>query len=323
MEQAIGERQRWVWLLSALSVVAAAEAGAYSWPWVALGSLLVSGYYLYLDWITPSTGIAGAMTSLGWAGKSLILLTMIWNVVAMGWAATLADTAFPMVDGFPVLGWVLLAAAAWGSWKGAASCARCCGVLSLFLLFLYGIVVTFALPDVQWKNLILTGNWKESIWIVGLMLTGMGAWYVPCHKNTKKPGWTMVLFLPIGIFVLSVITTGVLSPALVAVSQVPLYEVAQSVSLFGVVERIESLLSAAMTMGVFALLSTMSAACQCLGNELKQWRYYGIVCCIAAFGTMYLKKYFTVEFRTFGAGMVWLVLPLVSVVVSKFRSPNP
>lgn len=322
MEQMIRERQRWVWLLSALSVVAATEVCAYHWIWAGVAGLLMAGYYLWLERVTPSAGLADRMVSLGWAGKGMILLTLIWNVIAMGWAAALVDQAFPMVDGFPVLGWVLLLAAAWGSWKGAAVCGRCCGVLSLFLLFLYGIVVVFAVPDISMQNLKPMGDWKEGIWTAGLLLTGSGVWYVPCLKKTEKLGWNVAWMLPIGILALSVVTTGVLSPSLVAVSQVPLYVVAQSVSLFGVIERIESLLSAAMTMGVFALLSTIAAACQSLGNALKPWRNYGVVCCVLASGTMFLNNAFTAEFRTFCAVIVWILLPVSTIVAVHFRGRN-
>ena len=81
--------------------------------------------------------------------KALAVPVLLWTVFAMAWTANLSVLAFPMHDGFPGLGWIVLALAAWGSRKGAAACAACAGVLCLFLLVLYGTVVVFAVPDVK------------------------------------------------------------------------------------------------------------------------------------------------------------------------------
>ena len=171
MAHKIGERQRWAWLWAGASGIAAACLCGFGWRWVLLGSAAAAAYYIYLERRTPASGLAlHICTQLGLIGKLLNALTLVWIVVTMGWAASLADAAFPSVNGFPSLGWLLLALAAWGSRKGGAVGARCCGVLSLFLLGLYGVIVGFAIPDIDPKNLEHHGAWTQALVTFGLCL---------------------------------------------------------------------------------------------------------------------------------------------------------
>lgn len=269
MVQRMGERQRWAWLAGGLSVTVGACLCGLGWIWVLAGGLLVGLYYIYMDTALPAAGLAAQLP------KAVAVVILLWLVAVMAWSANLADGAFPMIQGFPVLGWTMLALAAWGSRKGPAACARCAGVLCLFLLILYSIVVVFALPDVQVKNLAPYGQWKNGFWTAGLFLLPGAVWYLPCTRSRTKPAWIIGIALPVAAGLLAAVTAGVLSPLLAASLPSPLYTLAQSVSLFGVVERIEPLLSAAMVMGVFCLLSVMACACQCL----LPWKWTGAAAC--------------------------------------------
>lgn len=317
MEHTIGERQRWAWLAAGLSGIAASRLCGFSWLWVLIGGLVVTGYYIYIDRKLDDDGLAVLMVKgLGGGGRILVLLTLLWTVLVMGWAACLADAAFPMVDGFPGLGWVLLALAAWGSQKGTGACARCSGVLCLFLTALYGVIVVFAVPDVDWNWLAPRGGWKDGVWAAGLFLLPAGVWYVPCSRSRKGPAWQMAFLLPVFAAALAAVTVGVLSPELAAERPVPLYDLAQSVSVLGVVERIEPLLSAAMTMGLFALLSSLACACRGLLDQIRPWRWNGAAACVVSGGAMYLIRPLPLELLTVGAVVFWLLIPLLVVVLA-------
>ena len=114
-------------------------------------------------------------------------------------------------------------------------------------------------------------------------------------------------------------TAGVLSPELAARRTVPLYDLAKSVSIFGVVERIEPLLSAAMTMGAFCLVSAMACACRNLWGQIRSWRWSGVVCCAAAGGLM--KPAQSIDFRVITAGnaVFMVVIPVVILLLGKQR----
>ena len=283
MDHRIGERQRWVWLASGLSAAVAACLCGLNWIWVLAGGAVVSLYYIYMDRQLRSKGLAELIRKLpGKIRMPLRVILLLWLVLLMAWTANLADAAFPMVDGFPVLGWTLLAVAAWGSWKGTGACARCGGVLCMFLMALYGVVAVFAVPDVQLQNLLPTGTWQDGIWTISVFLLPAAVWFLPCTRSRKRPAWQMAVILPAAAAILAAITCGVLSPALARSLSSPLYALAQSVSLFGVVERIEPLLSAAMTMGVFCLLSAMACVCRCLWSTKGKEKWVGVAACASA-----------------------------------------
>lgn len=313
----VGNRQRWAWLMAGLSAAAAACACGMGWLWVLLGGLAVSAYYVYLDRRLRPCGLAALLpAAFGGAGRLLSLLTLLWTILAMAWTANLADTAFPMVEGYPILGWTLLALAAWGSRRGAAACARCAGVLYLFLLALYGVVTVFAVPDVRLANLRPAGDWTQSLWTCGLFLLPAGVWYAPCRRSRTKMTWFWLL-PPFLTALLAAVTAGVLSPVLAETLPVPLYTLTQSVSLFGVMERIEPLLSAAMTMGVFCLLSAMACACRALGAQCKPWKWTGAAACVLSAALMGPARALTLPVITIGAAVFWFLIPAVAVAVSR------
>lgn len=316
----IGRRQRWAWLAAGLSAAVAACACGKGWQWVLLGGLAAALFDLFLDRRLRPCGLGALLSgSFGGLGPVLAAMTLLWTVAAMAWTANMADAAFPMIDGFPVLGWILLATAAWGSWKGPAACARCAGVLFLFLSVLYGLLAAFSLPDVHLEYLRPTGNWTQSVWTLGLFLLPAGVWYLPRRSHEKPPAWALFLLLPVLAALLAAITSGVLSPALAAASAAPLYTVAQAVSLFGVMERIEPLLSAAMTMGVFCLLSSMACACRALVR--KKWA--GPAACILAAVGMGPARAIPLSLVTLGALVFWLLIPLITILSGRPARANP
>ena len=313
MDRRIGERQRWAWLAAGLSAAIAAKGCGFGWVWVAAAGLLVTGYYIYMDIKLQSLGVAAFLP------RPLAISALLWLILLMAWTADLANGAFPMVRGYPVLGWTVLALAAWGARKGVAACARCAGVLCLFLAVLYGIIAVFAMPDVQIQYLLPAGNWQEGWMAVGLFLLPAAVWYLPCTRSKKRPAWQMALLIPLVSALLVAVTAGVLSPILARELPSSLYVLAQSVSLFGVVERIEPLLSAAMTMGVFCLVSVMACACMRLWGKVPLRKWSGVICCAAA--AIIMKWVRNTDLMIVAAGNVvfGMLLPLTALWIGKGR----
>lgn len=310
MDHRTGRRQRWAWLLAGWSAVTACCLCGMNWLWVTAGAFAAAG----IAWIWDRHG-----TEDGWAveisvqmGQGKILLhslLLAWAVIALAWTGTLADLAFPTVDGFPELGWVLLAMTAWGVVRGPKVCARCGGVLCLFLLVLYGAVGVFAAPDLRWSYLHPTGSWQQGIWTLGLCLLPVAVFYLPGRRKDSRPlGW-LGWIPPLMSGILALVTAGVLSPQLAEEELVPLYSLAQSVSLFGVMERMEPLLSAAMTMGVFSLLTILASLCQSLADQLRPWKWSGTMCCIVAAGLMPAVKNLSWTLLSIGNLLLCALIP--------------
>ena len=316
MDKAIGQRQRRVWLVAGASAVAAVELCGLSWIWVLIGGSIVCAYYLYIEKYLERDGLAEHFSrAFGFTGRVLSVFTLFWIVLVMGWCACLADAAFPMVDGFPGLGWVLLALAAWGCKKGKKACAGCAGVVCLFLTTLYGAVAVFSVADIRWAYLRPIGGPMQAVDAMTLFLLSSCVWYLPAR--TGKGNGRTLLLLPVGAAVLSALCAGVLSPELAAELPVPLYDLAQSVSIFGTVERIEPLLSAAMTMGIFCLLSAQAEACQALADQIGPWPWSGNVCCLGAAGAMYAVRALPGRLLYWGNLVFFLFLPILTIIVRK------
>lgn len=315
MEQRIGERQRWVWMSCGLSAAAVIVTG-FNWLWVLLGGILLGVYHLYLDKRLGADGLAKRLAKdFGFAGRLILVVTVLWLVLVMGYCACLADAAFPMSDGFPALGWVLLALAAWGSRKGSNACAGCSGILSLLLLILYSIIAVFSLPEVEVSYLMPDARWGESVKTAGLLLLSAGVWYLPVRQH--RGSGRLLAWIGVPVSVLCAVTAGVLSPEAARAEQVPLYELARSVSVLGVVERIEPLLSAAMTLGIFCLISSLACACQELAGQILPQRWYGSLCCLAAAGTMFLANILPQRLLVAGNLTFFCLLPIGVTLVQK------
>ena len=315
MKQKIGERQRWVWLASGLTGVTAACTCGLNWVWVLVAAILVSLYNINMEKRLPRKGVAELLPEcFGIAGKILAVPVLLWSVLLMAWSANLVNRAFPMADGEPILGWTVLALAAWGGRKGSAACAGCAGVLCMFLLALYGVIAGFAIPDIRLNNLIPAGGWEDGVAALGIFLLPAAVWYLPGSGSRGKPMWQMVLILPLFAGGLAVVTSGVLSPLLARSQPAALYTLAKSVSLFGVVERIEPLLSVAVTMGIFCLLSALNCACVQLWAQLRPWHWSGIICSAAAAVMMELAGKMSFWVVTAGTVAAYALLPLVIAI---------
>ena len=82
MDQKIGERQRWVWLVSDLSGAAAAKTCGLSWAWVLGAGLLAALYYIYMDMRLHPQGVAELLPVVyGKAGKIIAGIVLLWTVL--------------------------------------------------------------------------------------------------------------------------------------------------------------------------------------------------------------------------------------------------
>lgn len=323
MGHPIGERQRWAWLAASASAVTATCLCGIPWLSVLLGTAGAALSWLLLDAALRPCGMAPVLpAAFGPLGKFVVVLTMAWTVAALAWSANLAVTAFPMVEGYPVLGWTLLALAAWGSWKGAAACARCAGVLCLFLLALYGLVTVFAVPDVTPAYLLPQVSGADVFTVLGLFLLPAGVFYVPCRRHRPGLVWQGAVILPLAAAVLAAVTAGILSPELAASLPTPLYLLAQSVSLFGVMERIEPLLSVAMTLGVFCLMASLACAFRALGAQLKPWKWLGPLGCALAAAAMGPARFIPTWCLAAGAALFWILLPFLALLFTHRLHPR-
>lgn len=313
----VGERQRWVWLASGLSAVTAVKACGLSWAWVLGASFLTVLYYIYMERRLRPCGLGRLIpAAFGPLGKWLGGLSLLWTVLCLAWSANLADWAFPLHDGYPILGWVLLAVCAWGCRKGPAPSARCAGVVFLCLAGLYGLLCGFALGDVRPAHLRPVGTWRDGVTALGLLLLGTAVWYAP-SRRTKRVSRRPALLLSLALGVLVFLTSGVLGPDLAKAQPAPFYAMARSVRLFGVLERVEPLASAAMTLGTFCLLSALACAAQSLGQGLGMGTWTGPAACVLAMALMGPVRQVNASILAMGGAVFWVMIPILAVEIER------
>ena len=222
MARSMGERQRWAWLAAGTSAVAATSLCGISWIWVLLGVGTTAVLSLWWDRTIRPAGLAPMLPhSFGVLGRIWAAVCAVFAVAALAWCANLAVRAFPLTRGGVVLGWTLLALAAWGCRKGPAACAACAGVLSLFLMILYGVVGGFALPDLRGEYLVPTGTWDQALLACGLSLLPAGVFFLPCRRRRPGGCWPWTLLIPLSAAALAAVTAGILSPELAAIPPHP------------------------------------------------------------------------------------------------------
>ena len=140
----------------------------------------------------------------------------------------------------------------------------------------------FSLPEVSLPNLTPGGSWRDGAVAAGLMLLPGAVFFLPSRRRRKGVFWRGAALAALGAAGLCAVTAGVLTPELAAAAPAPLYLLSQSLSLFGVMEHIEPLLSVAMTMGLFALMAILACAARALGARRRFGRWWGAAACLAA-----------------------------------------
>lgn len=191
-------------------------------------------------------------------GKVLLILTLVWQLLALGYFGRLLCGSYPEGDTFPLVGLLLLLLASFAAAKGTAVPARVGAISFFFLIIIYGIVLAFGVPQVrvQWLAPVTQPQWA----LLPLSLAPVCAFYAAdrCTDGGKLLRWLL------GGLVLAAaaaaVTAGRLSPAIAAAEPFPFYTMTKGISVFGTMERFEALISAAMTAGGFCLLGLLCMA---------------------------------------------------------------
>lgn len=245
-------------------------AACLHWRWVLL-ALLAAGVYYYIMYKLRSKAPLAkqAVTAFGKAGKALLWLTALWLVCLAGYLSTRSTLSFPQTAAKPLTGLLLLALASWAAKIGIRAVVRCSVILLLLLTVLYGIVLLFSAPQVRLPNLAPFGDPTQALlFFPVLTVPTLLLYYRPIRDGTRPAPWLIagaVLALAA-----SVITAGCLSPQL-AQEETGFYDLSRSVSLFGTVQRFESLISSASLVGFFCAISfLLCTAREILSSLLPQ-----------------------------------------------------
>lgn len=289
-----GSQRRNLWLTAA---VIAPVGSLYAGNWLAalfVSALCGGAAWLFGRFGKPDNGIALAAAQCLWMG------VVIGNLLPHCLECWESDSCLiPMV---------LLALSAYAAMHSAERASKVAAVLFGGVIFIVGGVLlagskylrlSWVTPEIKRVNYELVPIFL----LPCLMALPQGRRVGRDYAFVAVPGVLLPLWL-----------AGALSPRVAAEVANPLYEYSKSVVLFGVAERVESLVSCAMTASWFCVLAWMlSAASQFAEGSKIGFGRFGAWGCAAVAGIVYLCN-LTVpgELTALGSLLFWVAIPLAA-----------
>ncbi len=239
------------------------------------------------------------------------LLQLLWLVVPLGLFAATARDLFPDAsNGFYVPAVVLAL-----SWllsrhprDGVLACAAIAG---FFLLTAVGVVLVFALPNLQLAWLRPSFDWVELLLAFAISAGGMLCAAALPGVRPGLPWRWAALLAPAAI---SAVVVGSLSAALAARQAAAFYTLSRSISLFGVVERFEALVASCLTLGLCSSGALVLRAARQL-VPTKGGDAVGAALCLTALFGSFLDA--GALFLGIGSVLLWVLLPLLTRFLKK------
>ena len=291
-------RAGWLWALLAAACCAAV---------LAAGVLLTR----------KKGGSAAALAAQSGVGKTLLVLLMLWNFLALGMTSRYLCGAYPGADGFPLTGALLLLLAAYAANKGVSAVARVSAICFFFLIALYILVLGFSAPQLrpQW----LAPQTKPAWTLLPAVFSPVCALFLTGHCSARAKPALWLLGGTALAFLVAFIAAGCLSPEVAGKEPFAVYTVTKSLSLFGAMERFEALVSAALTAGGFCLLGLL-----CLTNAelVRVVCPRAEKCCGAAnfllgFAGISASGVLSAEIAAAASAIFWGLLPIGILSVAK------
>ena len=241
-------------LAAALGISAVLTAG-YSWLEVLLG------------WCIGAVLCWCAGMPWKWRrGKPVRWIQILMGILLIAGAAQAAEQAFPENSTFPFVSLCMLLLLWYGSSSADAGRAAS-NAMGMLVLPLMALIVLFGGVSAQWTE--LTPR-EFSIAHVGI------AALVSLLTTRGRGGRSWSWFAGAGILAvgLSVVTQGALGQALVQTEKAPLFRAAQTIRIFGKVQRIEAVLAAGTLIGTCsAMLIGGEILKTGMGKNRKKWTF--------------------------------------------------
>lgn len=296
--------RRYAWLTVSMCAPLVQVAGGSNWI-----TVLVTGVICF---VLAAVVLAFEMkVSVKW----LLLLQLLWLSVAASEIASWTTAYWPQYQSFPVVPLTLITVAYLAARGGVDRASRAGAVLFWFLLLLYGTVMVAGIKEVELKWLVPGDITLKPRLAIILLLPLLMAFHGKSPQKIWKPLTGILLF---GLTV-SVITAGVLSQKAAEESVSAFYEVSRSLSLLGIVERFESVVAAALTLGYFCTLCYIfSTAAQITGKIKSGWEKQGASIC-AVVGSVLLFAGINIppELLLSGCVVMWVLVPVFSTVIGR------
>lgn len=204
---------------------------------------------------------------------------------------------------------VLLALAAAGAWNGAKRASHIGGVLFWFLALLYALTLGSGVKNIHPDFLRPDFDLPDARLPAVLLLPAATALLPAAGKRwSVRSGVALTIFTA----AIGLLAVGTLSGGIAARIDDPFYEYSKSLSLFGVAERFEALVSVGLTMGFYAMFSVVLSMAGLFADTIRpglgRW---GIALCAIAAGALLLLPAVPGIAVSAGSILLWGVFPLI------------
>ena len=284
-----------------------------------LGCAIAAGYYVLTQELANGAVYLPELTVCAFgnaAGRVVLAIGGVFTLLAAAQTARRAGIAFP--DGTAELaGGVIVLLGTLAGEKGAKQAAKVCGVLFLVLAGLYTIIILAAAKNVQLRWMEPWGGARQTLEVVPPLLVLTCLRFLPGRKAAVKSGWLGLLAVCPAAF--AALTAGCLSPRLTQQLTFPFYTVSQSLSVLGVMERLEPVVSAALLLGFFALESLLLEATreqiERAAPIIAGKRWARVALGVAVFGLSFVTDGIPAEAWALGAAVCWGIAPLLTQLI--------
>ena len=310
------DRQLCAVTLAAASVPALLYLPRLGWVW-ATAAAAISALLLGLCGRRCAPGGLTEVipAAFGRVGRAVHALVLLGGALLLGGAARALCAIYPESRGGPLTGLLLLLAAAYAAERGEETVLRSGAILFFFLTAVEAVILGFSAVQVR-AAWIAPQTGRVPFAAMTAALSPMAVLYVRGGAR-RTGGW---LAAGIGLCAAAALcAAGTLSPRVAGEEAFAVYTMAKSVSVFGVMERLEPLVSAALLMGFFALESLLFASARAqlerVVPEIFRTPWGSWALGALTFGLHFVTGSIGENVWALGAAVCWGILPLLTQLI--------
>lgn len=281
-----------------------------SWLWVLLGGLLAVGLYAVTCYLQPEAQMTAVTCCVFGARLGEIVLWMQMAALALGagWVLRQTGGIIPNIaDGYPWIPVILSLLALSGSSRGRKAALSSGAVLFWLVIGTVGIVTVFSLPQIQLNRVCPEGAWTELIPALLLALLPVLGLY--CRKpEARKTSVLLQLVVAVATAAVVFITTGCLSPRLIAAENLPFFTLAASCRLLGHAARFDAVFCMTVSAAVYCMLILMLNYCRQLTRTHKNLPQ--ILFVILSLGSSWLIQWIPAAWIGAYLVLCWAIAPV-------------
>lgn len=301
-----GQKAVSVWVVAAMIAPILQVASKESWIVVlGMGAASAAAYYVLAVQNKESLIMP----------RWIRLVQYAWLVVLIAVIAEQTALCWPSANGYPTIPLILLALAVLSAESGWKNASRASSIIFYIAVFLIGITTIAGLRDIHAEWLTPQIRKPDGLLLTVLLLPTVTAIMPECGNGKSGTAWVIL-----GAAVLiSAWTAGIQSNA---AQEQGYLEGVKGLSLLGVVERFESLVSVAMTLGWFSLLTLLLAAAgQCANDVLRKQETAGVWAAgIIAATVVLCGMHIEAWIAAICTATILVVLPILTILTRKIKS---